>query len=342
MRKCIQCGKREEFKEHLCRECYLQENPIIKKINPFSVTKCIRCNRIKISQKGLIPVSEGLKKELIKNIKLNLDYKFKDILFNAKEEKNTLLVDFVIKAEIDSKKVEEPYSMVLPLKKIVCSECGNKNPKYFEGILQIRCKRSQTLQEIMKEILEKSKIVNSESLKKQDNGFDIQFRDISQIRKLVEELKKKFKGYSRYSNEVFSKNTQTSKDILRTNIKYVASPFKKGDVIKLDDGYYKVEKTEPLMLWNIEKNELKHFNQDLAEKEFKFLEPQECQIIKLIPEIEVLDPNTFKEAEVINPSTLKKSKVKAGDYVKVIMVKERGYILELKKDKEGRERNRKT
>jgi NMD protein affecting ribosome stability and mRNA decay len=327
MVRCILCGNNEEFKEHLCRECYLKEHPIIKNIKPFSITKCSKCNKIKFKHKGFSSFSEGLKKELISHIKLNQDYKFEDLILNSKEEKDTLIVEMIIKAKVDNKKVEEPYSIVLPLNKTICPRCGNKNSEYFEGVLQIRCEREEILKEIIKEILSKPELVKISSLIKYEKGFNIQFRDITKIRKLVEELKKKFKGYSTYSNQVFSKDAQTSKEVLRTNIKYIPSPFKKGDIIQKGNNVYEVKKTDPFMFFDIEKKELKHFNKSLAEKDFNFLQPQACQLIKMRPEPTVLNPSDFKEIKVTNPEKLKEKDIGIGDYVKAIIIKEKAYLL---------------
>lgn len=345
MNKCIVCGKKEVFKDHLCRECFIRQHPVVKSIKPFSIEMCVKCNRA-IEKGRALPLEDSIREHLLKAIKLNDDFELKKIDFNTRIDKNIVAIELSVKAVIDGKNVKDNYLIEIPLKKGICKDCNKKDSKAYKGILQVRCRNQEILDKIKKTLFSSKNFINS-SFSKEKDGFNIKYLEISEARRMIEGFKKEFYGYSSYSNELFSRDNQTSKDILRTNIRYSPLPFKGGDVILLDNRYYEVKKLKPLMLYDIKKKELKRFDDKRVEQEFSMCKVHSAQLIKLYPEPELLNPNTFKGARVENKEFFHDRDLEVGDYLNAVFINENAYIVsEVKKEKrkekkEGEQINKK-
>lgn len=338
MDKCIVCGKKEVFKDHLCRECFIKQNPIVKSIKPFSIEICVKCNKA-IEKNKTLPIEESIREHLLKAIKLNDGFELKKIDFNTRIDKNILAMEFSVKASIDGKNVKDDYVIEVPLKKGICEECNKKESRAYRGILQVRCKNKETTDKIKKVLFSSKNFIKSSFLEEK-NGFNIKYLDISEARRMVEGFKKEFYGYSSYSNELFSRDNQTSKDILRTNIRYSPLPFKGGDVILLENRYYEVRKLKPLMLYDIERKEIRRFDDKKVEQEFSMCEIHSAQLIKLYPEPELLNPNTLRGSRVENKEFFHGRDVEIGEYLNAVFIKEKAYVVSKVKKIEERKKLR--
>ncbi|MBD3163641.1 hypothetical protein GF323_00405 [Candidatus Woesearchaeota archaeon] len=107
----------------------------------------------------------------------------------------------------------------------------DKNPKYFEGVLQLRSPSLEIIDFVAAEI-EKKEIVWISKTVKQKNGIDIYISSNKFLKQLAKKLKSKFSGELVETRSLFSKNRQTSKPVYRGCVLFRNYNLKKGQIIK--------------------------------------------------------------------------------------------------------------
>ena len=93
----------------------------------------------------------------------------------------------------------------------------NKNPQYFEGILQLRNPNEEVLNFIKNQFKNNKKawIAKEEELK---TGIDIYISSNRFLLALGKRLKKSFKGELKVSRKLHTKNRLTSKQVYRVTV----------------------------------------------------------------------------------------------------------------------------
>ena len=106
-------------------------------------------------------------------------------------------------------------------------------PNYFQGILQLRnCDKevidfvNNQVEKAGREDVYVSKEVNV------PGGIDLYLTSNKFLRSLGKKLKKSFNGEVKESEQLFSRNRQTGKNIYRLNVLFRLTNLKKGDVVE--------------------------------------------------------------------------------------------------------------
>jgi NMD protein affecting ribosome stability and mRNA decay len=327
---CIKCGKRKKVTESLCVECFYELNPPIFGIKQFSITTCPKCNNFLFQGKwmdwGIKKIAEEM---LLISIKKNPVYEVDIIIKELFLEKNTYQIVFLLESVFKKKKFSQELIYSAKLKKELCSKCGQKTSGYFEGILQIRSRKNEIISLIKDEILKKQDNYDLKSISITQFGFDVKFRSIQKVRKHVNEFLEKFGGNYDFSTQLFSRNNLTSKDILRTNIRYTAPSFSKGEIIKTDDNFFKVISVKnKVVAQDLFSNQKITLPLDPFKDEYEVIKPQKAQIIKTYPKLSVLHPHTFEETPIkgVIPKIIA-SKLKIGDTIDVVIAKDELFLI---------------
>ena|SRR3989344_6319842 len=93
----------------------------------------------------------------------------------------------------------------------------NKNPQYFEGILQLRNPNEEVFR-FIKNQLKKRENVWIAKEEKQENGVDLYISSNSFLLALGKKLKKTFKGELKTSKRLYSQSKMTSKLVYRGTV----------------------------------------------------------------------------------------------------------------------------
>jgi len=93
----------------------------------------------------------------------------------------------------------------------------NKNPQYFEGILQLRNQNEECVNFIKNQFKNNEKVWIAKEVKLK-TGVDYWVSSNRFLLSLGKKLKKSFKGELKTSRKLYSRNRMTSKDIYRVTV----------------------------------------------------------------------------------------------------------------------------
>ena len=108
----------------------------------------------------------------------------------------------------------------------------DKNPKYFEGVLQLRNPSDEIIDFIADE-MEKKENVWIAKTEKQKNGIDLYLSSNKFLAYIGKRLKEKFSGELIKTSSLFTRNKLTSKEVMRGCTLFRYYDIKKGDILKI-------------------------------------------------------------------------------------------------------------
>jgi len=330
MELCTKCGKKEIFKDGLCKECYIHENPLLVSFKPVKILACFFCRRYFSKGKWIgfrkleDVVKDIVQKRLIfnDNAKIN-SFKLKPVIPKYKEGpdvKVNIQTEITVFGTYPGKKtiVKEEYILPVKIIFILCPRCSKHKSGYFEGVLQLRDVDKEVIDYAVVEAKKQNQkgIFITKKLKVK-NGFDIYLTKRRYIHELARELLNKFGGETKASKKLFSRDKLRSKDIYRVNVLFRQSKFRKGDILNIDGELFKVKNIDKsITIINIKTGKKtsitpKYLRVKAAE------EIKETIVSKVFPNIEVLHPETFQS---VKPENTIKEKVKINQNVKVVVL----------------------
>lgn len=313
--KCINCGKKAVI-NNLCKDCFLEKNPLIINIKKIKIKKCIKCGSYFLNNKKInIGNYNEIKKRLKNFIVFNPEYSETDfeVSININNHKKEVF-QFVIEAKGKKNNLlfNDFYEIDVNIEKFICDRCSRIESKYFTGILQLRNINNEILEYLERIIKEKNIIITKK--KKVKNGIDLYFYDKHKILQISELLLKNFGGFVNKGAKLFSKDRQTSKEIYRLNVCYIAPKYKLHDIIISNDKVYKIIKLGK----RIKVIDLSTGNKtSLANSEYHILKKEKVKVIKTYPKPEILT-ETFEIKEVFNKDVFKKYYTNKKDYIYVV------------------------
>ncbi len=326
---CIKCGRRKKVIDSLCLECFYEANPPILGINEFKIVICPKCGSYLVKGNWTSNNIENVIQEmLLACVKMNSLYDTKIKVKEVSFDKNSCQILFLLESTIKKRKFSQELLYTAKLEKEVCSKCGQKTSGYYEGTLQVRSQKDSLLKEIRAEIIKNQDNYDLKSIGFAHFGFDVKFRSIQKVRKDINHFLEKFGGNYTFSTQLFSKNKLTSKDVLRTNIRYNAPSFYKGEFVKTDEGYFKIISTKnKTMVQDLFSGGKKALEIDPFKDRYEIIPPLKAQIIKVYPTLSVLHPKTFEETSIDGkiPKTML-SKLNIGEVLEVIIAKDKIFL----------------
>lgn len=185
---CIKCGE-EAWKNNLCRRHFI-ENRKLMDAKGFSVTICRNCG----SHYDGKWIDSSLEKSLVDMARKRILSKIKTKIVSVRKI-NRIQLKITATARIGGiKKMEEKIVNIL-LKKRLCDNCVRLSGGYYEAVLQIRGKNSETLLEKTENSIDKPAVAG---VQKVSNGYDIRLLKKDSARKFVRllrgyEIKKSYK-----------------------------------------------------------------------------------------------------------------------------------------------------
>ena len=338
MELCYKCGKKGIFLDGLCKDCYLNKNPLLTSFKPVKILVCFCCHKYFYKGKwsGFNKPEEVIKNILQTRIVFNNNANISSFKItpripkheespNLKLDTESLLTVFGVYPE-NKKPVKEEYVLQAKLIFILCPRCSRHKSGYFEGILQLRDVDNEVMDYAVNQA-EKQKqrgIFITKKLKVR-NGFDIYLTKKGYIYELARELLNRFGGETKLSRKLFSRDKLRSKDIYRINVLFRQSKFRKGDILKMDNELFKVKNIDKnLTAFNIKTGKKtsirpKHLKISAAE------EIKETIVSKIFPDVEVLHPETFQP---VRPENTKNKKFKINQKLRVVVSEGKVWLID--------------
>lgn len=114
----------------------------------------------------------------------------------------------------------------------------DRNPDYFEGVLQLR-NITPELEAFVHNSLSREHVRIAKAIP-QPLGIDLYVSSNKFILKLAKKLKETFSGELKISSRLFTKNRQTSKNVYRMSVFFKQTLFHRGDCITIRGNTVKI------------------------------------------------------------------------------------------------------
>ena len=196
-----------------------------------------------------------------------------------------------------------------------------KHDKYYQGILQLR----NVPKEIIDYVLDRfeSQKVGIAKIVKLKTGIDIYSASNKFSKKIAHYLYKNYGGEIKENPKLFSRDSQTGKNIYRMNILFRCPDYLPGEVIKVNDQIIKISSLSTDILKGTNLSTMKRTAVKLGKRpKVEKVPVFETQVIKSRPNVEIMDPETYQSVEVSNSV-----KCKSGDLVKVAKDDNQFYVV---------------
>lgn len=172
---------------------------------------------------------------------------------------------------------------------------------YYEGQLQIRNADQEMIDYIEKDIIDNDIYVAKKI--KQKNGFDYNLSSRRYIFTIARKLGQKYGAILKFSSKLVTKSKQTGKDLHRLNALVQFPEYKKEDILETEHTVMQVQRMEKEKITGIDLVTSKKIT-ITNNREIKKLEKEETQVIRTVPSIEVLDPETYQPTKLQNKAEL--------------------------------------
>jgi NMD protein affecting ribosome stability and mRNA decay len=200
---CPKCGREtEKFYGKVCKDCFLLEVSIIKKLPDNLIIKnCKSCCKFFINDRSVNSVEEALDfilSELLKQKEI------KNVTYEMKNDKVRINVNIKIN---DAEKTEEKVLNLIK-KTILCRYCSMKYSGYFQSILQVRAPEKlldslKTDIENQIDLLNKfDKLAFISKIETARRGFDAYIGSKSAATQIAKNLKNKYKARIKVSRKL--------------------------------------------------------------------------------------------------------------------------------------------
>ncbi|MFH1072521.1 MAG: NMD3-related protein [Nanoarchaeota archaeon] len=176
--------------------------------------------------------------------------------------------------------------------------------EYFEGILQLRSENEHVVAAAFPAIQllaggqeKKTRIVKVVEHKK---GVDLYFADKKYLKHVGLKLQKQFGGELSYNPQLFSHNTQTSRDIFRLNVLLQLPVFRRGDIVSYQGRIVRISRLGK----TIQGTDLMTRSSVAVKKAgaCEVLEQHTTMVSRVHPSLEVIHPETYQSVQPVNAS----------------------------------------
>ncbi|MFW6220540.1 MAG: NMD3-related protein [Nanoarchaeota archaeon] len=237
------------------------------------------------------------------NHKPNNFYVQDDILDNPNKKET---IKIIATAIVNEKEIEEEVALDVSFQKKICDLCSKIKGGYYEGIFQLRNKENKDYKKVLNEIdvlvLERKNVAITKKID-QKTGTDLYFTDQKLLQAIGQTLYKKYGGTFKKSVKLFSEDRQSSKKVYRMNVLLRLPEFNFGDIVKINNEYYKIISfsKDKITINSLDTLKTKKISNnidiELIAQKKDYLK---TTVIKKKPQIEVLHPKTFQSVPLSN------------------------------------------
>lgn len=139
MKVCPKCGRTEKevpFIGFFCRDCYLEEHPVVRIPERLELSYCVMCERIYTGRWTEFSL-EAVRDWLTKRFRVDMDNAHISFSFPEVDE-DRIAFNYIVRGKIEGVDVEVPGSGEIRLKKTLCPRCARESGGYYEAIIQVR------------------------------------------------------------------------------------------------------------------------------------------------------------------------------------------------------------
>jgi NMD protein affecting ribosome stability and mRNA decay len=174
----------------------------------------------------------------------------------------------------------------------------NPNPRYFEGILQLRNPNDEVIG-FMLSLIEARPGVSIAKEVRVKNGVDVYLSSQRFLQSLGRKLMQRFGGTLKSSRRIHTRNRQNSRDVYRVTVLYEAPLASRHDVIKTDGRLICLTSLDR-MLRGTDLKTGKSVSLPTKGAEYEVLQKHRTKVSKVYPHVEVLHPETYQSVPVSN------------------------------------------
>jgi len=256
---CIECGKlldKNEIINGLCIECYRKFYSLFD-VNDVKVDVCRKCLAFKHRDKWVRVKTYELEDVVQQILQIKTPYiiekhgrveiSFGNINFEKREKDTITAVVEAVGVGKPSPNLpvyEERKTLKLHLHFTVCQKCAQITREHFKAIIQLRGepekvdKALNTTLQLAKSILSRREKDNEAfitKIKKTRGGIDIYFGSSRIARMIAYKLRDDLGAKIVETRKIVSKDRQTSKNVYQQTFSVRLLPFKKGDLLQVDE-----------------------------------------------------------------------------------------------------------
>ncbi|TXT66533.1 MAG: NMD3 family protein [Promethearchaeota archaeon] len=267
-RFCAICGKSiNEKAPHfgMCLQCYIKEHPLFELDEKLSINVCLNCMKFSKKQNWLEPEIDDIEHLVIQAIRLFLlDPKFKDQQIEFQIEIDSSSLQFTSKNLLQAltviiwgihctnPKIRHSQEVNVHIIYEICDNCQKlMSGEFFTSIIQIRVKDEthfdfikQVLKEVhqyVESLFEKDPKHYISKIVDQKYGVDLYLSSNELMNYIISYLRGKYSFLQKNSKKLVGRDNQRGKNIyrLKTLVKFL--PFRKNDILLIQNEKYRVD-----------------------------------------------------------------------------------------------------
>ncbi len=343
--RCIICGKKAEDGT-ICEECLVKNYTAIASFNSFDLKICGMCDAYMYAKSWHPPLKleQAVRKAFYDSTKFHKkpkEYSVKITLPKHEQKIGNKVIGKVvitIKTLVGNSLKEESHEYPLRMRYSRCDTCSRNMGGYFQGVLQLRNNESKQFQTainfIKKKVAEKKGIeITKEEVVR--NGVDFYITSKAYLTTLGRLVSQQYGGELKTTAELFSQDKQTSKELYRTSVLVRLPEFNIGDVLDINNKYVFIKSIREKSVEGIDLKTNKPAKEQFIDKDYDVIATSddviEVQVVRIKPQIEILDPKTYQPVIVENKHDAKDVKHKKQDKmlekVSAVCIDERWYVV---------------
>ncbi|MBN1275743.1 hypothetical protein JXA12_05650 [Candidatus Woesearchaeota archaeon] len=222
---CPKCGKDIPLGQEFCEE----HAPVEIKLRPFEIAVC-SCGRVRTHDRWFTPTNleASVLKAAKEHCQQRASFRVEELVVPERRGERT-----TCKLVASYQGKEYPSSCTVRNQR--CDKCARMGTEYFTAKVQLRDPPEGVL-EYIESFLEPltSKGVAVNKVEETLRGPDLYLTHKSSARQLGEKLVRRFGGAMKASEQLFSRDKQTSKGLYRLNVVVQFPSFTVGDVVLVE------------------------------------------------------------------------------------------------------------
>jgi len=150
---CVECGKKEIYKDGSCIECYLKKYKFTEGPEIIDLPVCGHCQSYKFKSTWTSELLNDVLRRIIKKqFKIKPELKGIDVNLDCKEVPHGYECKVYISGYIGETEVTEEHDLTVRLKRTVCDICSRQFGGYHEATIQVRTEKRKLTKEEFVEI----------------------------------------------------------------------------------------------------------------------------------------------------------------------------------------------